>query len=93
MNFSLLMQTLADDRERGKSTMKEKLTRFFDLLEGVTERYWMVPALEEDEDRREVLADDMVKLVVPSLQRFIQKTKEKEFRRSESTPHCVSVRH
>lgn len=92
-NFSPLMQALADDRERGKSAMKEKLTRFFDLLEEVTERHRMVRVLEEDEDGRETLADEVVKLVVPSLQRFTQKTKEKEFSRSESTPRCVSMAH
>lgn len=83
-NFSPLMLALSDDRDRGKSAMKEKLTRFFDLLEEVTERHRMVRVLEDDDEGRETLADEVVKLVVPSLQRFTQKTREKDFSRSTS---------
>lgn len=64
--------------------MKEKFVRFFDLLEEVKERHKMAKVLEGDDedDAREMLMEEAVKLVVPSLQRFTQKTKEKEFSKS-----------
>ncbi|KAJ8517884.1 hypothetical protein ONZ45_g4972 [Pleurotus djamor] len=80
-NFSPLMQALTDDPKEkgGKSVTKEKFTRFFDLLEEVVERHKLGKVLEDDEDGREVIADEVVKLVVPSLQRFTSKHREKEF--------------
>ena len=38
--------------------------------------------LPDDPDGREGVVDEVVKLVVPSLRRFIQKNKEKEFSKS-----------
>jgi hypothetical protein len=81
-NFSPLLQILGDD-PRNKSSTKEKFTRFYDLLEEVTERHQMVRVLQDDEDGREVICDEVVRLVVPSLQRFTQKHKEKEFSKSK----------
>lgn len=85
-NFSPLIQVLADDKDSkgGKAAMKEKFVRFFDLLEEVKERHKMAKVLEGDDedDAREMLMEEAVKLVVPSLQRFTQKTKEKEFSKS-----------
>ncbi|KAF4563880.1 hypothetical protein EYR36_003124 [Pleurotus pulmonarius] len=80
-NFSPLMQALTDDPKEkgGKAVTKEKFTRFFDLLEEVVERHKLGKVLEDDEEGRETLADEVVKLVVPSLQRFTSKHKEKEF--------------
>ncbi|KAF9490346.1 exocyst complex component, exo70 subunit [Pleurotus eryngii] len=80
-NFSPLMQALTDDPKEkgGKAVTKEKFTRFFDLLEEVVERHKLGKALEDDEEGRETLADEVVKLVVPSLQRFTSKHREKEF--------------
>lgn len=87
------MQTITDDVGRGdkssggagggKISAKEKFTRFYDLLEEVVERHRMAKVLEEDKEAREVVADEIVLLVVPSLKRFMQKQKEKEFSRSE----------
>jgi exocyst complex component 7 len=91
-NFSPLMQALSDDPKDkssgaagggGGGKPKEKITRFFDLLEEVMERHRMAKMLEDDENGREVLADEVVKLVVPSLQRFVQKYKDKEFSKSK----------
>lgn len=83
-NFSPLMQALTDDPKEkgGKAVTKEKFTRFFDLLEEVVERHKLGKVLEDDEEGRETLADEVVKLVVPSLQRFTSKHREKEFSKS-----------
>ena len=93
-NFSPLMQALSEDREKEKvgssawkAATKEKFTRFYDLLEEVGERHRMAKVLEEEEDGKRAIAEEAVKLVVPSLQRFIQKQRDKEFSKSEA---CVS---
>ncbi|KIJ59184.1 hypothetical protein HYDPIDRAFT_118771 [Hydnomerulius pinastri MD-312] len=85
-NFSPLMQTLSEDREKEKvgssawrAATKEKFTRFYDLFEEVGERHRMAKVLEEDEEGRKAVGEEVVKLVVPSLQRFTQKQKDKEF--------------
>ncbi|KAI0062820.1 hypothetical protein BV25DRAFT_623858 [Artomyces pyxidatus] len=83
-NFSPLMQALADDNAKAgssgaKAAAKEKFTRFFDLLDETKERHKIARVLEDDPDNRDLLADEVVRLVVPSLQRFVQKQKEKEF--------------
>jgi len=84
-NFSPLMQAISDDpkEKSGKSQAKEKFTRFFDLLEEVVERHRMARVLGEDKEAREAVADEIVMVVIPSLSRFTQKQKEKEFSRSE----------
>lgn len=87
-NFSPLLQALAEDKEKpgsgGKAAAKEKFTRFFDLLEETRERHQLARVLEDDEDQRGLLEDEVVKLVVPSLQRFTQRMREKEFSKSMS---------
>jgi exocyst complex protein 7 len=86
-NFSPLVQVLAEDKEKsggaGKAAAKEKFTRFFDLLEEIRERHQLARVLEDDAEQRVMLEDEVVKLVVPSLQRFTQKMREKEFSKSE----------
>lgn len=86
-NFMPLMQALADDPNNksssGKAATKEKFTRFFDLLEEVAERHRMAKVLEDDEEGKDTVVEEVVKLVVPSLQRFTQKNREKEFSKSE----------
>lgn len=94
-NFSPLIQVLADDKDsKGKAAMKEKFVRFFDLLEEVKERHKIAKVLEGDDedDARDMLMEEAVKLVVPSLQRFTQKTREKEFSKSK-LPVSFSVTH
>ncbi|OSD02576.1 hypothetical protein PYCCODRAFT_1435235 [Trametes coccinea BRFM310] len=78
-NFSPLLQTLIDEKDKGKSAVKEKFTRFFDLLDEVTERHSIARVLQDDPEGRATVADEAVKLVVPSLQRFIQRNLGKEF--------------
>jgi len=85
-NFSPLMQALSEDREKEKvgsnawkAATKEKFTRFYDLLDEVGDRHRIAKVLEEEEDGRKAIAEEAVKLVVPSLQRFIQKQRDKEF--------------
>jgi exocyst complex protein 7 len=88
-NFSPLMQALTDDlKERmNKAATKEKFTRFFDLLEEVMERHKMAKVMEDDPEGRETIGDEVVKLVIPSLQRFTQKHRDKEFSKSKQ---CIS---
>ncbi|KAN0136078.1 Cullin repeat-like-containing domain protein [Lactarius tabidus] len=85
-NFSPLVQVLAEDKEKpgGKAAAKEKFTRFFDLLEEIKERHQLARVLEDDGEQRVMLEDEVVKLVVPSLQRFTQKMREKEFSKNPS---------
>lgn len=79
-NFSPLMQTLQDDRDKSKSAAKEKFTRFFELLEEVAERHRLAKVLQDDKESREQICEEVVKLIVPSLQRMTQKTAGKEFK-------------
>ncbi|KAH9031730.1 exocyst complex component exo70 subunit [Lactarius hengduanensis] len=95
-NFSPLVQVLAEDKEKsggaGKTAAKEKFTRFFDLLEEIKERHQLARVLEDDEEQRALLEDEVVKLVVPSLQRFTQKMREKEFSKNiKMTPEEVEA--
>ena len=85
-----LLQTLADDpgakssSSGGKAATKEKFTKFFDLLDEVVERHRMARVLEDDEEGKDTVVEEVVKLVVPALQRFTQKNREKEFSKSKS---------
>ncbi|KAF8588183.1 hypothetical protein K439DRAFT_1336032 [Ramaria rubella] len=93
-NFSPLIQALADDKERGgglvsvgggkSAMMKEKWSRFFDALEEVAERHRVARVLADDPAGRDMLEEEVVRLVIPALLRFTQKNKEKEFSKSES---------
>lgn len=92
------MQALSEDREKEKigssawkASTKEKFTRFYDLLEEVGERHRMAKVLEEDGEARKAVAEEAVKLVVPSLQRFTQKQRDKEFSKSQSHYYCGFV--
>ncbi|KAG8973500.1 hypothetical protein FRB90_009921 [Tulasnella sp. 427] len=80
-NFTSLLQPLGDTGKdkSSKSNPKEKLATFYDALEAVAERHRFARVLSDDPNGREGIADDVVRLVVPALQRFIQKYKDKEF--------------
>ena len=83
-NYSPLLQALGDgpgSGGSGKTSVKEKLTRFYDLFEEIVERHRAVRVLPDDDIGREALAEEAARLVVPSLQRFIQKNKD--FSKSE----------
>lgn len=79
-NFSPLLQALGDGPGAGggsgKAGVKEKFTRFFELFDDIVERHRIVRVLPDDGQNRESLAEEAVKLVIPSLQRFIQKNKD-----------------
>lgn len=57
----------------GKKDAKEKITRFFDALDEVCDRHRTSKILPDDPDGREMLEDEVVRLVVPALTRFNQK--------------------
>lgn len=78
------MQAITDNpQEKNKGAAKEKFTRFFDLLDEVVERHRMAKVLEDDDEGRAALGDEVVMLIVPSFQRFTQKQKDKEFSKSK----------
>lgn len=81
-NFTPLMQTLLEDKDKSKSATKEKFVRFFDVLEEVAERHKLAKVLQDDWDSRETIKEEAVKLVVPSLQRFTQRNGGKDFSKS-----------
>ena len=86
-NLSPLLTALADDKDKSKSSVKEKFTRFFDLLEELVERHAIAVVLPDDSegDEREMICQEVVMLVVPLFQRFTQKNPGKDFSRSESS--------
>ena len=57
----------------GKKDAKEKITRFFDALDEVCDRHRTSKMLPDDPDGRDMLEDEVVRLVVPALTRFNQK--------------------
>ena len=81
-----LLGVLADEpsggKSGGKAATKEKFTKFFDLLEEVAEHHRIARVLEDDEEWRKTVVDEVVRLVVPNLQQFTTKNKEKEFSKS-----------
>ena len=66
----------------GKRPRRRSLQSFFDLLEEVAERHWIARVLEDDEEWRKTVVDEVVRLVVPNLQQFTTKNKEKELSKS-----------
>lgn len=83
VNFSSLLQTLQEDKDKSKSATKEKFTRFYELLEDVAERHRIARVLQDDKEGRVTVSEEVVKLVVPSLQRFTQRSTGKDFSKSE----------
>lgn len=77
------MQSLVDDpKDKNRAAAKERFTRFYDLLDEVVERHRLAKVMEDDEEGRETIGDEVVRLVIPALQRFTQKQKDKEFSKS-----------
>ena len=85
-NLSPLLNALAEDKEKSKSSVKEKFTRFFDLLDELVERHAIGAVLpdESEEEERETICQEVLLLVVPLFQKFMQKNPGKDFSRSES---------
>jgi len=90
-NFTPLMQALQEDKDKSKSATKERFTRFYDLLEEVAERHRLAKVLQDDKNGRETVCDEIVKLVVPSLQRFTQRNTGKEFSKNPQKYIKLSV--
>ncbi|EJD43374.1 hypothetical protein AURDEDRAFT_66656 [Auricularia subglabra TFB-10046 SS5] len=101
-NFSPLMTALADDpRDRGgasasRSAAKDKWTKFFDTLEELSERHRLARVMPDDPQGRESLQDEAVRLAVPAMQRFLQKSREKDMVKSlqkyiKATPEEVET--
>lgn len=82
-NFTQMMQALVDDGQKSNAAVKEKFTRFFDLLEENAERHKLARVLQEDAENREAICEEAVKMVVPSLLRFTQKSTGKGFSKSK----------
>ena len=86
-NLSPLLAVLAEDKDKNKSSVvKEKFTRFFDLLDELVERHTIAVVLpdESEGDERETICQEVVMLVVPLFRGFTQKNPGKDFSRSES---------
>ncbi|KAG8830294.1 hypothetical protein FRC17_005092 [Serendipita sp. 399] len=71
VNFSPLVQALGDGG--GRRDVKEKLTRFFDALDEASDRHRVSKVLMDDEEGKEMLQEEVVRLVVPALKRFCDK--------------------
>lgn len=89
-NLTTLIQTLSDDRTQSglkndSKGAREKSLRFFDCLDEWVERHRFAKVLKEDDEAREKLSDDVVKLVVPILQTFVTKHKS-DLQKSEFNP-------
>lgn len=90
-NLSPLMQVLAEDKDKGKSATKEKFTRFFDLLDEIAEVHTVAKVLPEEEDVRETICEEVVKLVTPVFQRFSQRNTAKDFSKNPQKYIRMSV--
>lgn len=77
------MSALQEDKDKSKSATKERFIRFYDLLEEVAERHRLAKVLHDDRVGRDTVCEEVVKLVVPSLQRFTQRNTGKEFSKSK----------
>ncbi|CAE6434452.1 unnamed protein product [Rhizoctonia solani] len=83
-NFTTLLSCLTDDAKDKKAGIKDKFARFYEALEEITERHRYARVLAEDEEGRDKLQEEVVRLVIPALQRFTQKHRDKEFSKNPS---------
>ncbi|KAG8682327.1 hypothetical protein FRC08_015019, partial [Ceratobasidium sp. 394] len=83
-NFTALLGCLTDDAKDKKAGIKDKFGRFFEALEEVAERHRYARVLAEDLEGKEKLQEEVVRLVIPALQRFTQKHRDKEFSKNPS---------
>jgi exocyst complex component 7 len=67
-NFSPLIQALGDTG--GRRDVKDKLARFFDALDEAGDRHRVSKVLMDDDEGKEMLQEEVVRLVVPALKRF-----------------------
>ncbi|QRW05322.1 exocyst complex protein exo70 [Ceratobasidium sp. AG-Ba] len=83
-NFTALLGCLTDDIKDKKAGIKDKFGRFFEALEEIAERHRYARVLADDPEGKEKLQDEVVRLVIPALQRFTQKHRDKEFSKNPS---------
>jgi len=85
-NLTPLLTALAEDKDKSKSSVKDKFTRFFDLLDELAERHAIAMVLPDDSEGEErgAICQEVVLLVVSLFQKFSQKNPGKDFSRSES---------
>ncbi|KAH7105240.1 Cullin repeat-like-containing domain protein [Auriculariales sp. MPI-PUGE-AT-0066] len=81
-NYSPLITALAEDaRDRGgisKSSAKDKWTRFFEVLDEIADRQRTAKTIPDDPNARQSLGEEVVRLAIPAMQRFLQKNREKD---------------
>ncbi|CAE6449936.1 unnamed protein product [Rhizoctonia solani] len=83
-NFTTLLSCLTDDAKDKKAGIKDKFARFYEALEEIAERHRYARVLADDEEGRDKLQEEVVRLVIPALQRFTQKHRDKEFSKNPS---------
>jgi exocyst complex protein 7 len=69
-----------------KSQLKEKWMRYWEVLDEITERHRFARVLVDDDEGRGLLADEAARLVVPSLERFMARNRDKDFTKSTCHP-------
>ncbi|KAG8795134.1 hypothetical protein FRC12_017636 [Ceratobasidium sp. 428] len=90
-NFTALLGCLTDDAKDKKAGIKDKFGRFYEALEEIAERHRYARVLADDVEGREKVQEEVVRLVIPALQRFTQKHRDKEF--SKSKPYRAPLPH
>ncbi|CAE6461198.1 unnamed protein product [Rhizoctonia solani] len=83
-NFTTLLSCLTDDAKDKKAGIKDKFARFYEALEEIAERHRYARVLADDDEGREKIQEELVRLVIPALQRFTQKHRDKEFSKNPS---------
>ncbi|KDN37796.1 hypothetical protein RSAG8_09951, partial [Rhizoctonia solani AG-8 WAC10335] len=83
-NFTTLLSCLTDDAKDKKAGIKDKFARFYEALEEIAERHRYARVLAEDDEGRDKLQEEVVRLVIPALQRFTQKHRDKELSKNPS---------
>ncbi|CAE6424142.1 unnamed protein product [Rhizoctonia solani] len=83
-NFTALLSCLTDDAKDKKAGIKDKFARFYEALEEIAERHRYARVLADDDEGRDKIQEELVRLVIPALQRFTQKHRDKEFSKNPS---------
>jgi len=53
--------------------------KYWEVLDEIVERHRYARVMGNDEEARELLADEAVRMVTPPLERFVAKNREKDF--------------
>jgi exocyst complex protein 7 len=104
-NFGPLSNALVEEKEASglagvvgavgvgpssKSLLKERWMRYWEVLEEIVERHRFARIMGDDEEGRGLLADEAVKMVIPQLERFMAKNREKDFTKNVGKCECLS---